>query len=94
MLIFHLIDIAPADSAVYTSRQASKSLPDLLCHPHLSRFVRYLPEKWPPWPDLPPTVVYLSYPNFYVEPFDYPNPVTGEVAPPPSPRAGGLDFGR
>jgi hypothetical protein len=52
------------------------------------------PEKWPPWPDLPPTVMYLTFPNYYVEPFDYPNPVTGRPMPPPSPRAGGEAFGR
>jgi SnoaL-like domain len=52
------------------------------------------PEKWPPWPDLPPTVIYLTYPNYYVEPFHYPNPVTGKPMPPPSPRAGGEAFGR
>lgn len=52
------------------------------------------PEKFPPWPDLPPSVLYLTYPNYYVEPFDYPNPVTGNPMPPPSPRAGGEAFGR
>jgi SnoaL-like domain len=52
------------------------------------------PEKWPPWPDLPPTVIYLTYPNYYVEPFHYPNPVTGKPMPVPSPRAGGEAFGR
>jgi hypothetical protein len=52
------------------------------------------PEKWPPWPDLPPTIIYLTYPNYYVEPFHYPNPVTGKPMPPPSPRAGGEAFGR
>ena len=52
------------------------------------------PEKWPPWPDLPPTVIYLTYPNYYIEPFHYPNPVTGKAMPPPSPRAGGEAFGR
>jgi hypothetical protein len=52
------------------------------------------PEKWPPWPDLPPTVIYLTYPNYYIEPYHYPNPVTGKPMPPPSPRAGGEAFGR
>jgi hypothetical protein len=52
------------------------------------------PEKWPPWPDLPPTVLYMTYPNYYIEPFDYPNPVTGRPMPAPSPRAGGEAFGR
>ncbi|HWG31928.1 MAG TPA: nuclear transport factor 2 family protein [Steroidobacteraceae bacterium] len=52
------------------------------------------PEKFPPPPDLAPTVIYLTYPNYYIEPYDYPNPVTGKPMPPPSPRAGGVDFGR
>jgi hypothetical protein len=52
------------------------------------------PEKFPPWPDLPPTVVYLAYPSYYIEPFHYPNPVTGRSMPAPSPRAGGEAFGR
>ncbi len=56
--------------------------------------VNTFPEKFAPWPDLPPTVVYLTYPSYYAEPFHYPNPVTGKVAPPPSPRAGGEAFGR
>jgi hypothetical protein len=52
------------------------------------------PEKFAPYPDLPPTVLYLAYPSYYVEPFHYPNPVTGKPMPQPSPRAGGLSFGR
>jgi hypothetical protein len=52
------------------------------------------PESFPPPPDLPPTVVYLTFPNYYAEPFHYPNPVTGRVAPPPDPAAGGVAFGR
>lgn len=52
------------------------------------------PEKFPPPPDLPPSVVYLTYPNYYVLPFDFPNPVTGKPMPPPSPRAGGMAFGK
>ena len=51
------------------------------------------PEKFPPPPDLPPTVIYLTYPNYYVEPFHYPNPVTGDPMPPPDPAAGGAAFG-
>ncbi len=56
--------------------------------------VNTFPEKFPPWPDLPPTVIYLTYPSYYVEPFHYPNPVTGKPMPPASPRAGGEAFGR
>ncbi len=48
------------------------------------------PESFPPPPDLAPTVVYLTYPNYYCEPFHYPNPVTGKEAPPPNPAAGGV----
>lgn len=36
------------------------------------------PAKFPPPPDRPPTVVYLTYPSVYIVPFDYPNPVTGK----------------
>jgi SnoaL-like domain len=56
--------------------------------------VNTFPEKFPPWPDLPPTIIYLTYPSYYIEPFHYPNPVTGKDMPPPSPRAGGEAFGR
>ncbi|MGB7216540.1 MAG: nuclear transport factor 2 family protein [Gammaproteobacteria bacterium] len=52
------------------------------------------PESFGVPPDLPPSVVYLTFPNYYVEPFHYPNPVTGRVAPPPDPAAGGVAFGR
>ncbi|HTP38088.1 MAG TPA: nuclear transport factor 2 family protein [Steroidobacteraceae bacterium] len=56
--------------------------------------VNTYPEKFQPYPDLPPTVIYLTYPSYYVEPYHYPNPVTGKPMPAPSPRAGGLAFGR
>lgn len=56
--------------------------------------VNTFPEKFPPWPDLPPTVIYLTYPNYYIEPFHYPNPVTGRPMPSPDPAAGGEAFGR
>jgi hypothetical protein len=56
--------------------------------------VNTFPEKFPPWPDLPPTIIYLTYPSYYIEPFHYPNPVTGKAMPAPSPRAGGEAFGR
>jgi hypothetical protein len=48
------------------------------------------PESFPPPPDLAPTIIYLTYPNYYCEPFHYPNPVTGKIAPPPNPAAGGV----
>jgi hypothetical protein len=56
--------------------------------------INTFPEKWPPYPDLPPTKIYLAYPSYYVEPFHYPNPVTGNPMPPPDPKAGGMAFGR
>jgi hypothetical protein len=56
--------------------------------------INTFPEKWPPYPDLPPTVMYLTYPSYYVEPFHYPNPVTGKAMPPPDPKAGGMAFGK
>ena len=56
--------------------------------------VNTFPEKFQPYPDLPPSMVYLTYPSYHVEPFHYPNPVTGKAMPPPSPRAGGEAFGR
>jgi hypothetical protein len=37
------------------------------------------PDKFDPPPDLPPTTVYLTYPAYYIVPFHYPNPVTGNV---------------
>lgn len=39
-------------------------------------------------PDLPPTVVYLTYPSYYIVPFHYPNPVTGKVWKPGTQQAG------
>lgn len=48
------------------------------------------PESFPPPPDLSPTVIYLTYPNYYCEPFHYLNPVTGKTAPQPNRAAGGV----
>jgi hypothetical protein len=36
------------------------------------------PESFAPPPDRSPTVVYLTYPSYYIVPFHYPNPVTGK----------------
>lgn len=43
-------------------------------------------------PDMAPSVVTLNYPNYYVAPFHFPNPVTGREAPPPDPRSGGMEL--
>lgn len=48
------------------------------------------PDSWAPPPDYPPTVVYNTFPSFYVTPFHYANPVTGKPMPPPHPAAGGV----
>ena len=48
------------------------------------------PDSFPPPPDYPPTVVSLTYPSFYVEPYHYPNPVTGKPMPRPNKAAGGV----
>jgi hypothetical protein len=37
------------------------------------------PDKFDPPPDLPPSTVYLTYPAYYIVPFHYPHPVTGEL---------------
>jgi hypothetical protein len=46
------------------------------------------PDKFDPPPDLPPTVVYLTYPAYYIIPFHYPNPVTGKTFAPDVGEAG------
>lgn len=40
------------------------------------------PDKFPPDPDLPPSIVYLTYPAYFIVPFHYPNPVTGAAFKP------------
>jgi hypothetical protein len=51
-----------------------------------------IPNSFGPPPDLAPSTVTLNYPNYYVAPFHFANPVTGEPAPPPDPRAGGVSL--
>ena len=46
------------------------------------------PESFGEPPDLPPTVVYLTYPSYYIVPFHYPNPVTGKPWNPGTQQAG------
>lgn len=46
------------------------------------------PESFGVPPDLPPTVVYLTYPSYYIVPFHYPNPVTGKPWTPLTAQAG------
>jgi hypothetical protein len=48
------------------------------------------PDSWAPPPDLRPTAIYNTYPSFYVEPYHYPNPVTGRPMPALNPAAGGI----
>lgn len=50
------------------------------------------PDSFLPPPDLPPRVVYLTYPSYYVIPFHYPNPVTGKPWVPEMGEAGAQRF--
>jgi len=50
------------------------------------------PDSFLPPPDRPPSVVYLTYPSYYVVPFHYPNPVTGRAYVPPSGPSGAQPF--
>jgi hypothetical protein len=52
------------------------------------------PESFAPPPDIPPSTLLLTFPNYYIAPFHYVNPVTGRPAPPPLPTAGGAALGR
>jgi hypothetical protein len=47
------------------------------------------PDSWTPPPDYPPSVLTNNYPSFHVEPYHYPNPVTGKPFRRPHPAAGG-----
>ena len=52
-------------------------LPDSTLRDRFDRDSVYV--RTPPAPDLPPTTVYLTYPAYYIVPFHYPHPVTGEA---------------
>ena len=59
---------------------------------HKSATPNTRPDSFLPPPDLPPSVVYLTYPSYYIIPFHYKHPVTGEPWKPAAGAAGAYPF--
>jgi hypothetical protein len=59
---------------------------------HKSATPNTRPDSFMPPPDLPPSVVYLTYPSYYVIPFHYAHPVTGKEWKPLQGPIGGYQF--
>jgi SnoaL-like domain len=59
---------------------------------HKSATPNTRPDSFMPPPDLPPSVVYLTYPSYYVIPFHYSHPVTGIPWKPLQGPIGGYPF--